>query len=176
MTLTPPPNSGQFDSRSWQGWFDQLYKNVTSGNAVTWTSIDKSGSSLSDLVSRQHNVLQSIQGGGAGDYQHLTTAQVSAFTGGSQGTITNISATNVDITLTTAQSYAIILQVSGTLTANVNIIVPTTTAQYTVYNGTTGAFTLTFKTSAGTGITVATGKRAIVYCDGTNVVRVTADT
>lgn len=30
-------------------------------------------------------------------------------------------------------------------------------------------------TWSGTGITVAAGKRAIVYADGTNVVRVTAD-
>jgi hypothetical protein len=63
---------------------------------------------------------------------------------------------------------------TGTLTGNRNIIVPTTVQQYWVNNETTGAFTFTVKTSAGTGVLVAAGSRSILYCDGTNVVN--ADT
>ncbi len=68
------------------------------------------------------------------------------------------------------------MEFTGVLTANINIIVATITKQFTVFNNTTGAFTVTIKTSSGTGIVVGQGKRAILYCDGTNVVRVTADT
>jgi hypothetical protein len=39
-----------------------------------------------------------------------------------------------------------------------------------VTNSTTGAFTLTVKTSAGTGELVASGQQRIFYCNGTNVV------
>jgi len=58
----------------------------------------------------------------------------------------------------------------GTLTGNRNIIVPATVQQYWVNDEATGAYTFTVKTLAGTGINFTSGQRAIVYCDGTNVV------
>lgn len=60
---------------------------------------------------------------------------------------------------------------SGALTDNINVIVPDDTKIYYVFNNTTGAFTLTVKTSAGSGIAVAQGNRAVLGCDGTNVVQ-----
>lgn len=59
---------------------------------------------------------------------------------------------------------------TGVLTGNRNIIVPATVQQYWVNNETTGAYTFTVKTAAGTGQNFQSGQRAIVYCDGTNVV------
>ena len=65
---------------------------------------------------------------------------------------------------------------SVSLTATRNVVVPiVSTYQWTVFNNTTGAQSLQFIGVTGTGITVANGKRAILYTDGTNVVRVTAD-
>lgn len=58
----------------------------------------------------------------------------------------------------------------GTLTGNRNIIVPATVQQYWINDETTGAYTFTVKTATGTGINFTSGQRAIVYCDGTNVV------
>ena len=51
-----------------------------------------------------------------------------------------------------------------------NVIVPAVSKLYFVFNNTTGGFALTFKTLAGTGISVANGARMVLYCDGTNVV------
>jgi len=59
---------------------------------------------------------------------------------------------------------------SGTLGANMQIIVPTTVQQYWVDNNTSGAYTLTVKTAAGTGVSVTQNARQILYCNGTNVV------
>jgi hypothetical protein len=60
---------------------------------------------------------------------------------------------------------------TGTLTANRNIIVPTSEKLYIVKNGTTGGHALTVKTSSGTGIPVAsTDSYVPLYADGTNVV------
>ncbi len=81
----------------------------------------------------------------------------------------------VDVTLNANEYSANILEFTGALTANINVIVPVTAKQWTVFNNTTGAFTLTVKTPAGTGIAIGQTKRAIVYADGTNVVRATAD-
>jgi hypothetical protein len=46
--------------------------------------------------------------------------------------------------------------------------------QWTVFANVTG-FGIQVIGASGTGIVIAVGKRAIVYADGTNVVRVTAD-
>lgn len=61
---------------------------------------------------------------------------------------------------------------TGTLTGNRDIIVPTTAQQYWVSNQTTGSYTLGIRTpgQASPGVTVSQGARAILYCDGTNVV------
>lgn len=76
----------------------------------------------------------------------------------------------VDVTLTAAEARNDILEFTGTLTASINVIVPTVVTQWTVANLTSGAFTLTVKTAAGSGPTVDQNGRAILYCDGVNVV------
>lgn len=78
--------------------------------------------------------------------------------------------TTADVTLTDAQARNAIIELSGTLTDNRNLIVPARTKIYAVKNGTSGAYTVTVKTSGGTGVVVTQGATAIVYCDGTNVV------
>jgi len=78
-------------------------------------------------------------------------------------------------TLTSAESMNQILEFTGALTALRDVTVPAAAQQWTVFANVTGGFGVRVKTS-GTGITVADGKRAILYSDGTNVVRVTADT
>jgi hypothetical protein len=80
------------------------------------------------------------------------------------------SVTTADVTLTTTEARNKILEFSGALTGNRAVIVPTATRTYLVYNGCTGAFTLTVKTSGGTGVVVNQGDRVWLYCDGTNVV------
>lgn len=76
----------------------------------------------------------------------------------------------VNVTLTTTEAGNIIQSYTGLLTANIAVIVPTAVAIYFPYNNTTGAFSLTVKTAAGSGVQVTQGKKTIVYCDGTNVV------
>jgi hypothetical protein len=82
--------------------------------------------------------------------------------------------TDANTTLADSEARNQILEFTGTLTATRDIVVPLAPFQWTVYNGTNQS--LRFIGATGTGITVATTKRAIVYSDGTNVVRVTADT
>lgn len=72
----------------------------------------------------------------------------------------------------TDEARCLIIVVTGTLTAARNLVVPNTGKLYLVYNNTTGGYALTVKTAAGTGISVANGKKKFVYSDGTNVVDV----
>ena len=76
-----------------------------------------------------------------------------------------------------------ILKLTGTITSNVDVVVPDSGSgtapkkTYMVENATTGAFTVTFKTSSGTGATWSTTDKGykILYSDGTNIVDITAD-
>ena len=67
-----------------------------------------------------------------------------------------------------------LLTTTGALSANRNVIVPNSW-QAVVFCNNTDAFATTFKTAAA-GILVAQTKRAILYANGTDVVRVTPDT
>jgi len=73
-------------------------------------------------------------------------------------------------TLTGSELNRIVYKFTGLLTGNRTVIVPATVQQYWIDNSTTGAYTLTVKTSAGTGVAVAQGSRGIYYCDGSDVV------
>jgi|TARA_R100001443_G_scaffold62017_1_gene72032 hypothetical protein len=66
-----------------------------------------------------------------------------------------------------------VLKLTGTIAANRTVTIPDSIEKtYIVDNATTGAYTVTFKTSSGTGVTwSATDKSTkIIYSDGTNVV------
>ena len=74
-------------------------------------------------------------------------------------------------TLSGTNLNRIAYQFSGILTANMEIIVPNTIQQYWIRNTTTGSYTLTVKTSGGTGVIIVQNGASILYCDGTNVVQ-----
>lgn len=79
---------------------------------------------------------------------------------------------NVDVTLTAAEAASAVINLTGTLLANVNVIVPATPVRvYLVRNQTSGAFTVTVKTAAGTGTAVQQGTSSLVYSDGTNIIQ-----
>jgi len=77
-------------------------------------------------------------------------------------------------TLSGSELNRVSYRFTGVKTGNRAIIVPATVQQYWVDNQTTGSYTFTVKTSAGAGVVIAAGERAILYSDGTDVLR--ADT
>lgn len=95
------------------------------------------------------------------------------------GKRTALALTNVDVTLSSTQfadnqARAGWLVLTGTLTGNVNIVVPVGyTKTYLVQNDCTGAFTVTVKTPSGTGIVCPQAQTTGVANNGTNVVQPT---
>lgn len=73
------------------------------------------------------------------------------------------------ITLTTLQASKDRIVLSGTLTANINLVVPAWIKRWTVINNCTGSYSVTVKTPNGTGISVGSGTTARLIGDGTNV-------
>jgi len=78
-------------------------------------------------------------------------------------------------TLSAAEYAKVAIKFTGILTGNRTIVVPDAVRDYWISNATTGAFTLTVKTLAGTGVAVTQGKAATLYSDGTNVVSADTD-
>ncbi len=84
-------------------------------------------------------------------------------------TVTALTVTTADVTLTDAQFRSAVLKCTGTLTGNRAVIVPARSKPFVIDNATSGAYTLTVKVSGQTGVVVTQGTRALVYADGTDV-------
>jgi hypothetical protein len=66
-----------------------------------------------------------------------------------------------------------VIKFTGTITGNQTVTIPDTIEKtYIISNGTTGAFTVEFKTVSGTGVTFGTTDKStkILFADGTNIV------
>jgi hypothetical protein len=83
--------------------------------------------------------------------------------------IAAVAMASANVTLTPLQYGKPIIVISGTLTANLNLIFPNIAGEWTVVNGASGAFSVTCKTAAGTGVSIPTGYARGVYGDGTNI-------
>ena len=114
---------------------------------------------------------------------HLATSQVEKETAVNNGfnildavlgdQFTHNMASDADYTLAAGEEVALLIKITDSgvvLTTGRNIVLPNNNRLYIVENAT--AQTLTFKTAAGTGVAVATTVRALIYCDGTNVIEV----
>jgi hypothetical protein len=86
---------------------------------------------------------------------------------------TTVALSSSDVTLTALQAALPYIALTGTLTGNLNVIFPANTGQsWIVANVTAGAFTVTCKTAAGTGVVIpqtGTAAPTSIYCDGTNI-------
>ena len=99
-----------------------------------------------------------------------TKIATTAFVQGTvNGSLIKSVAGGSNVTLSAVEAGNGMLTFTGALTANISVIVPATSKRWVVSNQTTGAFTLTMKTSSGTGIVVTQGKNTHLWCDGTNV-------
>jgi hypothetical protein len=87
--LPPPPVNDAPGSWTWLEWYRQLRQYIATSGSVPWYIIDFAGSSITDIASRSHNNLQTLQGGTAGAYYHLTqdtfTNVISYLSGGTTG-------------------------------------------------------------------------------------------
>lgn len=83
--------------------------------------------------------------------------------------LSGLSASSITLSSIDASKSRLIL--TGTLTANINVVFPTWLKEWTVINNTAGAFSLVLKTISGSGVSVASGQVAKIYCDGVNILQ-----
>jgi hypothetical protein len=121
---------------------------VTGENAGTW----------GDITNTNLNILQQAIAGYESVALNATTGATLTFSNG-----------------VTSNGKNAVLNLTGTLTSSVNVVIPDGVEKtYTVKNATTGSFAVTFKTTSGTGATWSTTDKGtkLLYSDGTNVVDV----
>jgi len=83
VKLPPPPIFDDPNGFGWQDWQRQVQAQVkNTSEALPWSSIDFTGSNLTDILTKEHNALQSTQGGTAGEKYHLTASQWTAINNG----------------------------------------------------------------------------------------------
>lgn len=82
---------------------------------------------------------------------------------------TTVAMTSSNVTLTPLQAASGIIIITGTLTANLQLIFPAYVKQWLVLNNTSGAFSITCKTASGTGVTAAQSSSTLIYGDGANI-------
>jgi len=91
--------------------------------------------------------------------------------GGAQTTALTI--TDGDATESTSVARHAVIKLTGTITGNQIVTVPNSIEKvYIVVNGTTGSFTVQFKTASGTGVTFGASDKStkLLFSDGTNIV------
>lgn len=114
-----------------------------------------------------------------GTWGQVINANITAMVEQAVAGMATVAMADANQTLTTAngttdQARCAVVLCTGALTASRNVICPTATKVYVVKNATTGGYSIVFKTLAGTGVTVAAGDSALVFCDGTDVVTATS--
>lgn len=124
----------------------RLAKQATGENDGTWGTIlnDNTLEILEDAISK----IVDVDVTGSGDYT-LSTAN------GSRD-----------------EARCVGLRFTGIPTANRNIIIPGTTKFYVVHNDASASYTMTIKVASGDTVSVSQGSKAIIYTDGTDVVKV----
>ena len=125
---------------------------VTGENAGTWGT--KTNTNL--------NLLQQAIAG----YQSISIA------GGAQTTALVMT----DATISNARNA--VIELTGAITGNQIVTIPDGIEKtYTVYNNTSGAFTVQFKTASGTGPTFSTVDKGIkfVYSNGTDIIDINSN-
>jgi len=121
---------------------------------------EKSGT-WGDITNTNLNIIEQSQG-----YLNKSIA------GGAQTTALLIN----DGSTSSSDARNLIIELSGTITGNQIVTVPNDIEKsYIVYNNTSGAFTVEFKTASGTGVTFSTTDKnmKLLFADGTNIQDVT---
>jgi hypothetical protein len=89
------------------------------------------------------------------------------------GGTTALSITDGDTTESTSVARHAVIKLTGTISGNSIVTVPDSIEKvYVVVNGTSGSYTVQFKTASGTGVTFGATEKTtkMVFSDGTNIV------
>ena len=98
------------------------------------------------------------------------TALIAEIEAGINAYLNKNVAGNTDVTLSpTLEANYPMINFTGLLTGNINVIFPQRSGSWIIKNSTTGAFNLTLKMSTGATVVIQQGENAEVFSDGTDM-------
>jgi hypothetical protein len=142
--VPPPPLNSPSGSYYWLEWYTSL-TNFLNGTNIPWSSLNFSGSDLTDIQIRNHNDLQNIQGGTGnnqsnGEFWHMAgcgyvsiTGVPTGFPAGWTAAHTSTGVFTVTTTLTEAIPNVSALATSNTLGVSVQWIDMSTSGTFVVH-------------------------------------------
>jgi len=78
INLPPPPLPNKdMNTYPWRDWFRKVRDMLHQTGSIAWSLLDFTGSNLTDIETRNHNDLQSKQGGTTNEFYHLTSSEYS---------------------------------------------------------------------------------------------------
>lgn len=118
MALPPPPIQDKPGTFTWLEWYRQLREYVSTSGSVPWYVINFAGSNITDIALRDHDQLQNVQGGTAGEHNHLTDAELTQIQDNFHNSTVSIQGgtTNEYYHLTNTEHTALTNSVQGTWT------------------------------------------------------------
>lgn len=152
--LPPPPVNDKPGSFTWMEWYRQLRNYVSTSGSVPWYIINFSGSNITDIASRSHENLQGLQGGTAGEHNHLTNAQLASLGVGAHNNLTSIQGG------TTGQYYHITQNQSQAISNTLDLVNSTSSI---VLPTTPTLFQPTMTTSASNGISYSSTTGEVTF-------------
>lgn len=162
MALTPPPIKDPLGTRQWLDWFLRINVEIEDLQSVAWSDIVFGGSNITDIVTRNHNSLTTINGGTSNEYYHLTSAQHTEVTGFFAAT--NITGAEAETLTNTSNADA--LHTHKDLSASSSVKFKSYTVAGLPSASTEGAGSMIYVSNEAGGAVMA-------YSDGTNWLRVT---
>jgi hypothetical protein len=123
-TLPPPPVRADNGSFAWVAWYQDLYTLLSTAGSVSWSLVDKAGSSIADLQAKAHNLLTGVLGTGA---YHISSAEATTVTTlvGSTYTPTLTNVTNLTASTAYQCQY---MRVGSTVTVSGRVDIDPTAA------------------------------------------------
>jgi hypothetical protein len=136
--LPPPPIRGQAGDFVWTAWQNNLYRSLSSPGTISWTTLDKTGSSLADLQAKSHAVLTGVLGTGS---YHMSSTEAA-----------NVTALPTASTIVTTANYAANNIVDNAFKTKAGV--PTTTditaGKWAIYKDTSGGTLKLYANDGGT--------------------------
>lgn len=75
----PPPPTNTKDQSIWNNWYISIQNAISHlAGSFKWTLLDFTGSNLTNILTKSHQVLDNLQGGSLTERYHLTSAQATA--------------------------------------------------------------------------------------------------
>lgn len=173
--LPPPPVNDKPGSFTWLEWYRQLRNYVSTSGSVPWYIINFAGSNITDIALRDHDNLQGLQGGGAGEMYHLTASQYE--------TVNNVVLQVTSATATITDEISIVVNYAGACTLTLpaaasytgRILHIKTITANTVASATANVSPLAGGAAATPILTATAGKWATLTSDGTSWVIMAAN-